>query len=518
MNSLELLIQGLGVALTPGNLLAAGIGVLLGTLAGMLPGLGLSGTIALLIPISFGLEPLTALVIFAGIYYGAAYGGSTTSILLNVPGEGASVVTCIEGYPMARRGRAGAALSVAAVGSFVAGLVGLVGLVLLSGTISQAALAFGPQEYFCIALLALVVLAGVTGGSIVKSGLMAVIGLMLGTVGMDPMTAVERFTFSSDVLLAGVPFVIVIMGTYGLAEILQTAADREKTMSPPRVRFKDLYPTREEARRAAPAIARGSLIGFFCGLIPGPSGTIASFSSYFVEKRWSRGKSQFGDGAIEGVAGPESANNGADSSSLIPLLSLGIPFNSGAAMLLTGFLIHGITPGPMLVSSHPDLFWGLIASMFVGNLLLLIINVPLVGVFASVLSVPLAYLMPIVSVFVVLGAYFINYGLHDIWLAVAFGLIGYVLRATGYHLAPLIIGVFLGPLVERGFVQSMVLLDGNPLGFFARPLSGTMLGLAILFILVRIVILFWAKPAGRGFALGIPNGPGPADQSSNQGE
>lgn len=513
MNSLELLLDGLAVAVTPTNILAAGVGVLLGTLAGMLPGLGLSGTIALLIPISFGLEPLTALVIFAGIYYGAAYGGSTTSILLNVPGEGASVVTCVEGYPMARRGRAGAALSIAAIGSFVAGVIGLAGLVLLANTISSAALAFGPQEYFCIALLALVVLAGVTGGSIIKSGLMAIIGIMLGTVGMDPMTAIERFTFSSDVLLAGIPFVIVIMGTYGLAEILQTAADRENTISPPKVKLRDLYPTRQEASRAAPAIVRGSVIGFVFGLIPGPSGTISSFLSYFVEKRWSRGKHQFGQGAIEGVAGPESANNGADSSTLIPLLSLGIPFNSGAAMLLTGFLIHGITPGPTLVSSHPDLFWGLVASMFIGNVLLLIINLPLVGVFASVLRVPLSYLMPIVSVFVVLGAFFINYGIYDIWLAVAFGLVGYVLRATGYHLAPLIIGVFLGPMVERGFTQSMVLLDGNLLGLFARPLSGTMLSLAIVFIIARAAFLVWTRRNRRFVGL-VPEQPADPHTSS----
>ncbi|SFZ85949.1 putative tricarboxylic transport membrane protein [Devosia enhydra] len=486
MESLNLLLNGFQLAATPGNLAAAAIGVLLGTLAGMLPGLGLSGTIALLIPISFGLDPLTALVLFAGIYFGAAYGGSTTSILLNVPGEGASVVTCIEGYPMARRGRGGAALSVAAIGSFVAGVLGLVSLVTLAGVVARAALAFGPQEYLCIAVLALVLLSGITGGSLVRSALMATIGIMIGTVGMDPLTATGRFTFQVDALYDGISFIAVIMGTYGLAEVLHTASGGTEVQRPPRIRLRDLYPTREEAGRAAPAILRGSFIGLLVGLIPGPSGTISSFLSYATEKRFSRGRSEFGNGAIEGVAGPESANNGADSSTLIPLLSLGIPFNSGAALLMTGFLIHGVTPGPNLISGHPDLFWGLVASMFIGNLMLLVINLPLVGVFASVLMTPTAYLMPIVSVFVLIGAYFIDTSFVDVGVVVLFGVVGYLLRGTGYHMAPLVIGVFLGPLIERSFAQSMVLLDGDLLKLFARPLSGTMLGLAIAFIILRI--------------------------------
>lgn len=499
MSSFEMLLNGFSVALTPTNIFAAAVGVVLGTLAGMLPGLGLSGTIALLIPISFGLDPLTALVIFAGIYYGAAYGGSTTSILLNVPGEGASVITCIEGYQMSKRGRAGAALSVAAIGSFVAGILGLICLVALATTIARAALAFGPQEYLCISVMALVLLSGITGGSMVRSGLMAAIGVMIGTVGMDPMTGVERFTFGADGLLGGVSFIVVVMGAYGLAEMLQSAASASTNRAPQKIRLSDLYPTRDEARRAVPAIARGSLIGLLIGLIPGPSGTISSFSSYAVEKRFSKGRGQFGEGAIEGVAGPEAANNGADSSTLIPLLSLGIPFNSGAALLMTGFLIHGITPGPNLVSAHPDLFWGLVASMFIGNAMLLIINLPLVGVFASILTVPLAYLMPVVSIFVLMGAYFTGYSLFDVGLVIAFGVAGYVLRATGYHMAPLVIGVFLGPLIEKSFSQSMVLLDGNALGLFARPLSGTMLAIAAIFILARLAYAGWIalRPNGR---------------------
>ena len=485
MESLTALLSGFGYILTLPNLTAAGVGVILGTLAGMLPGLGLSGTIALLIPISFGLDPLTALVLFAGIYYGAAYGGSTTSILLNVPGEGASVVTCIEGFPMARRGRAGAALAVAAIGSFVAGFLGLICLVFLAGTISGWALAFGPEEYFCISFLALVTLSGVTGGSFVRAALMAAAGVMIGTIGMDPMTGLNRFTLGTDALLAGVSFIIVVMGAYGIAEIMQTAATTTTPTAPPRLGLRELMPTSEEAARSAGAIGRGSLIGLGIGLIPGPSGTISSFLSYAVEKRLGRQRDEFGRGAIEGVAGPEAANNGADTSTLIPLLSLGIPFNSGAALLLTGFLIHGITPGPNLVNARPDLFWGLVASMFVGNLMLLVINLPLVGLFASVLRVPMVWLMPVVAIFVATGAFFINGATSDMLLVVCFGVAGYVLRGFGYPLAPLIIGVFLGPLVEKSFTQSMVLLQGDFLALFAHPLSGTMLGITCAFIVLR---------------------------------
>ncbi len=509
MTSLDALIHGFAVAATPTNLLAAGLGVMLGTFAGMVPGLGISGTIALLIPISFGLDPLTALVIFGGIYYGAAYGGSTTSILLNVPGEGASVVTCIEGYAMARRGRAGAALSVAAIGSFVAGLVGLAGLVLFAPTIAGAALAFGPQEYFCIAVLALVVLSGISGQSMVQSGLMVVVGVMIGTIGIDPMSGVERFTFSLDVLLGGISFVIVVMGAYGLAEVFQTAAEGNAAVNPPKIGLRDLYPTRAEMSRAIPAIGRGSLIGFLIGLIPGPSGTISTFASYAVEKRFSRGRGEFGSGAIEGVAGPESANNGADSATLIPLLSLGLPFNAGAAMLLSGFLIHGITPGPNLVNSQPDLFWGLIASLVIGNMMLLVINLPFVGVFASVLRIPLTILMPLVAVLVLSGTYFIGNSLSDLWLAIAFGVVGYVLKGTGYNVAPLVIGLFLGPLIEKGFIQSMVLVDGSFMGLMARPFSGLLLGAAGLFIVIRIALaaLRYARPSGFAFFAPAPASP-----------
>jgi putative tricarboxylic transport membrane protein len=302
------------------------------------------------------------------------------------------------------------------------------------------------------------------------------------------MSGVERFTFSSDGLLGGISFVIVVMGAYGLSEVLQATAEGNAAARPPRIAMRDLYPTRHEMSRAAPAILRGSIIGFLLGLIPGPSGTISTFVSYSVEKRFSRGRAEFGSGAIEGVAGPESANNGADSATLIPLLSLGLPFNAGAAMLLSGFLIHGIVPGPNLVNSHPDLFWGLIASMFIGNVLLLVINLPFVGVFASVLRIPLNILMPLVALLVLVGAHFIDNTLFDVALAITFGVVGYALRATDYNVAPLIIGLFLGPLVEKGLIQSMILVDGNPLGLLSRPFSGILLGAAGAFVLVKVVL------------------------------
>ena len=488
METFTYLMQGFAHALTLNNLYAAVIGVTLGTFAGMMPGLGISGTIALLLPISYGLDPLTALIIFAGIYYGAMYGGSTTAILINVPGEGPSVITCIEGHAMARRGRAGAALAVAAIGSFLAGTIGLIGLMFFAPAIANAALAFGPPEYFSMAVLALVVLSGITGESMLRSSLMVFGGVMIGTVGIDPMTGVERYTLSYDWLLDGISFIVVVMGAYGLGEVLEAIVERRDRPKPSRVRLRDLYPTRDELARSFPAIFRGGIIGFLVGLVPGPSGTISSFLSYSAEKRFSRGREEFGSGAIEGVAGPESANNASESSTLIPLLALGLPFSSSAAMLLSGFMIHGITPGPFLIASHPDVFWGLIAGMFIANLFLLIINLPMVGIFASLLAVPLRVLMPIVTMLIVIGAYALRSSLFDVWLAAGFGVVGFLLRKTGYSIVPMVIGLFLGPMIEKGLAQSMTLVDGSFINLMSRPLSGLMLGAAALFVAGKAIL------------------------------
>ena len=491
--SFDLLMHGFAIALTPTNLMAAIVGVILGTLVGVLPGLGISGAIALLLPMSYGLEPLTALTIFAAIYYGAMYGGSTTSILVNVPGEGASVVTCIEGHAMARKGRAGAALTVAAIGSFVAGTLGLVGLTLFAPRIADWALAFGPPEYFALAVLGFIILTGVTGGSMVRAGLMVLVGIMLGTVGIDPMTGILRFTMGSTDLGKGIEFVIVIMGAYGLGEVLQSIAAPRREVTPITVRLRELYPTREEMRRAVPAMFRGGLIGFLIGLIPGPSATISSFASYAIEKRVSGHADEFGHGAIEGVAGPELANNAAESATLIPLLSLGLPFNSSAAMLLSGFLIHGIAPGPLLVTSYPDLFWGLIALMFIGNFFLLIVNLPFVGVFAQLLRTPIEILMPLVAMVVMVGGYVINNSIFDLWLLIVFGVMGYLMRLGNYNFTPMVIGLFLGPTMEKSFQQSMVMLDGNFFALFLRPLAGAMLWLGLAILVAMIARTLWRR-------------------------
>lgn len=482
MDNFNLLMQGFQASLAWHNILAALAGVTLGTLAGVLPGIGISGTIALLLPISFGMEPLTALIMFSGIYYGAMYGGSITSILVNVPGEGASVVTMIEGYQMARRGRAGAALAIAAIGSFVAGTLGVVGITFIAPPLAQVAIAFGPPEYFAIAALGLLVLTNLSGGSALRAVLMMLVGLMLGTVGMDYMTGLVRFGFGVDGLGDGLDFIVIVMGVFGLGEVLARICERQNDVRITRIKFKDLYPNVEETKRSILPIFRGGLIGALMGLIPGPSGTISTFASYALEKKLSKRKEEWGKGAIEGVAGPEAANNAASSFTMIPLLSLGLPFSASAALLLSGFMIHGIQPGPMLVSTEPVLFWGLIASMYIGNLICLVLNLPLVGLFASVLRAPMRYLMPVVALVTFTGAYVLNYSLFDLGVLTVFGFLGFFLQMSGYSLAPLALGAFLGPQLEQGLIQTMVLTDGNIWTLMTRPLAGTALWLGVAMI------------------------------------
>jgi putative tricarboxylic transport membrane protein len=479
LSTLDLLLQGFSACLTPDNLIASAIGVTIGTIAGILPGLGISGSIALLLPISIRLSPLTALIMFSGIYYGAMYGGSTTSILVNVPGEATSVVTCIEGYAMARRGRAGAALAIAAIGSFVAGTLGVVGLTFFAPLIANTALAFGPPEYFAIAFLGLVVLSNLTGKSFLRSFMMVLVGIMLGTVGLDPMSGINRFTLNTDELSKGIDFVVVVMAVFGIGEVLDTLRQPAGEAAVEKVRFRDLYPNREEMKRSVGPIFRGGLLGFFMGLIPGPSATISTFLSYAVERKISKHPEEWEKGAIEGVAGPESANNSAVSAQMIPLLSLGLPFASSAAVLLSGFMIHGIAPGPMLVTQRPEIFWGLIASMYIGNVMLLILNLPAVGIFASLLKVPLHILMPVVAIITFTGAYALNNSLFDLWVLLGFGILGYLMKRGGFELAPLAIGLFLGPSLEKGLSQGLVICNGSLWELLTRPLAGPMLWLAL---------------------------------------
>lgn len=486
MSIFDTLLHGFAVSISLPNILAALLGVTIGTVAGVLPGLGVSGSIALLLPISFGMNPLTALIMFCGIYYGAMYGGSTTSILVNIPGEGASVVTCMEGHEMAKRGRAGAALSIAAIGSFVAGTLGVIGLTFFAPPLAEAALAFGPPEYFALSLFGLLILSNLTGKSPLRSFLMVLVGIMLGTVGLDPMSGIARFTFNVDELQRGVDFIVIVMGIFGMGEILATVCEPVVNSTVHKVKFRELYPNKQEVKRSVGPIFRGGILGFFMGLLPGPTATISTFVSYAMEKRISKHPKDWGKGAIEGVAGPEAANNSASSAQMIPLLSLGIPFSSSAAILLGGFMIHGITPGPLLMQSSPDLFWGLIASMYIGNVMCLILNLPMVGLFASLLKVKINILMPIVAIITLTGAYALNYSLFDLGVLLAFGLLGYAMKLGNFELAPLAIGVFLGPYLEKGLVQGLIICDGSMVKMFTRPISGTLLGLSLAVVLLAV--------------------------------
>jgi len=481
------LLHGFSVALTPVNLFYCFVGVLLGTLVGVLPGVGPAAGLALLIPATFGMHPTTAVIMLSGLYYGSMYGGSTTSILVNIPGEAASVVTCIEGHQMAKRGRAGAALAVSAVGSWIAGTMSVLFLMFLAPPLASAALSFGPPEYFSLMVLAFVVLAPLASGSATKGLFMAAFGLMLGCVGIDPISGYQRFTFGRRELLDGIGFVPVVMGVFGIAEVLSSA---EKVFLRPevlRIKFWDLWPKWFEWARSWAAMIRGSFLGFFAGLIPGPSPVIASFGSYAVEKRMSKNQKEFGHGAIEGVAGPEAANNAAVGGAFIPLLSLGIPFTPAMGVLLSGFLIQGIRPGPMLINEKPDLFWGLIASMYVGNSMLLILNLPLVGVFASILRVSQSILLPLVTLFCLIGAYSLNNSLIDIVIMIGFGVFGYFMRKADYDPAPMILGMILGPMMERALRQSLIISQGSPEIFLNRPLSAMMLIAALLFLLYSAI-------------------------------
>ena len=475
MGALEGLAFGFGVAFTPANLFACFVGVLIGTLVGILPGIGPVGAMALLLPSTFALEPATALIMLAGIYYGSMYGGSTTSILVNVPGEAASVVTAIDGYQMTRNGRAGAALSVSAVGSFLAGSVGVVGIVLFAGWLADQALRFGPPEYFAMTVSGLLLLSRLSGGSAVRSLVMVAIGLALGTVGMEPISGFRRFTFGSVQLSQGVELVPVIMGLYGVAEVLAIAASGIKKAHIERVRLRELFPTRHEWKQSSWPIARGSVVGFLTGLIPGPATVLATFVAYMMERKISRTPERFGKGAIEGVAGPEAANNGATAGAMVPLLSLGIPFSPATAILLGAFVIHGLQPGPLLMAQRPDVFWGLVASMYVGNALLLVLNLPLVGLFVSVLRLPQHVLATLVLLLCLVGAYSLNNSLLDLWVLTVTGILGYGLRRLAIDPAPLVVALVLGPIMEKSLRQTLFMARGNWTDIFARPLSVALL-------------------------------------------
>jgi putative tricarboxylic transport membrane protein len=481
------LLHGFSVALSPINLLFGFLGAVIGTIIGILPGLGPLGTMALLLSLTYGFDPVAGMILFAGIYFGAMYGGSTTSILLNIPGEAASVVTVLEGYQMSRRGRAGAALAVAAVGSFVAGSISIVALSFLAPTLANAALKFGPAEYFMVALVGLMVMSRLTGGSLLKSITMIALGLALGTVGMETVAGYMRYTFGVPILAQGIDFLPVAMGLFGISEVLVTLTSPEGKLSLYRVKFRELWPTRQEWRRSFWPMIRGSLIGFGTGMIPGPSPVIATMVSYSVERRLDK-YGEFGRGAIEGVAGPEAANNSAVGGAYVPLMALGIPFTPAMAVVMAVLLIHGINPGPLLISEKPDLFWGVIASMYIGNFMLLVFNLPLVGLFANIIWTPLYILMPVVALLCLVGVYSINNSILDVWLMIGFGVLGYVMRRLEFDIAPLVLALVLGPMMERSFREAMMIGHGDLSIFLTRPISTSFLAVGILVMAVPPVL------------------------------
>ncbi len=484
------LSSGFGVALSPLNLLCAALGALIGTAIGVLPGLGPPATVALLLPVTYKMEPASAIIMLAGIFYGAMYGGSTTSILLNIPGEAASVVTCLDGYKMARQGRAGAALGVSAIGSFFAGTISVLGLSLVAPAIASFALKFGPPEYFSLVLLGLMMAVYLSEGSIVKGLAMAALGLLFGTVGIDPVHGATRFTFGVSRLLDGFDFVVVAMGLFGIAEVLVN-------LEAPEIRdifktsLQGLLPTRKDWRRCWASVARGSFLGFFIGVLPGGGAIISSFISYAVEKRISKHPEEFGRGAIEGVAAPEAANNAASTSSFIPLLTLGIPGNATIAMIFVALMIHGIRPGPMLLQEHPHLFWGVVASMYIGNLMLLGLNLPLIGFWVRMLRVPYHFLAVVVVFICIIGAYSVKNAVFDIGTMLAFGVTGYLMRKGGFPPAPLILAMILGPILERSLQQSLISSGGDPSLFIEKPISAALLAVAAFVMLTPVWKRMW---------------------------
>jgi putative tricarboxylic transport membrane protein len=472
--TLDSLWLGFSVALQPAVLWYAFIGCLIGTLVGVLPGIGPLAGISILLPITFGLNATNAIVMLAGIYYGSQYGGSTTSILLRIPGEASSVMTCIDGNAMARKGRAGAALCIAAVGSFIAGTFGVIVLTLVAPPLATLALKFGPPEYTALLTLGLVFLAYMSTSSLVRTLLMAALGLLLGMIGIDPLSGHFRYSFDIPELGDGIGIVPVAVGLFGLGEILSTPS-RQVTAEVIRPKLRELWPNREEWRQSGWPIARGTVMGFLIGIIPGSAHIISSFLSYAVEKKISKHPEEFGKGAVAGVAGPESANNAASTGAFVPMLALGIPTGPVTAVLMAALMIHGVPPGPTLVNDHPQVFWGFIASMYVGNLMLLALNLPLVGLFVNLLRIPYAYLYPLIIMFCVIGVYEVAHSIVDVWIMLIMGVVGYALKKFNFDPAPLVLGLVIAPIFEMSLRQSLIMSDGNWLIFLQRPIALTLM-------------------------------------------
>ncbi|AHV98728.1 tripartite tricarboxylate transporter permease [Paenibacillus sabinae] len=483
MSNLSMLLDGFGHALTPMNLLMAAIGVLVGTFVGVLPGLGPTSSIAILLPVTSVLEPTQAIIMLAGIYYGAMYGGSTTAILLNIPGEASSVPTCLDGYPLARQGRGGPALGIAAIASFIAGVLGVIGLVLFAPVLANQALRFGPPEMFSVLLLTLVIMMGMTGGRFVKSAIMGLIGIALSLMGLGANSGLYRFTLGWSPLEGGLDMVSILIGLFSIAEVMRGLSEKKTAISSGNIG--SVYPGREDLKQSASSIAAGGIIGFFMGLLPGCSAAVTSFLSYDFVKRISRRRHLFGKGAIEGVAAPEAANNATSSAGFIPLFALGIPSSPPLAVLLAGLMIYGLTPGPMLFEQKGSFVWTVIASMFIGNVMLLVLNLPLVGIWAKLTRVPFSILAPVILLLSMVGAYTVRNNLFDVQVAVIFGIAGYYLQKHDWPIMPLILCFILGPLMEQSFSQSMA-ISGGSLGIFVQR------GLSVAFIIAAAVMLVFS--------------------------
>ena len=491
VNSMAL---GLSVALQPVNLLYCFAGVFIGTLVGVLPGIGPVAAMSLLLPVTFSAPPEAGIIMLAGIYYGSMYGGSTTAILVNIPGEAASVVTCLDGHQMARQGRAGPALGIAAIGSFIAGTLAVVGLMLVAPTLARWAVKFGPAEYFSLMVLGLSVLTYLSHGSLLKALIMACFGLVLGLIGIDSINAAPRLTFDRMELVDGIGLVPVVMGLFGIAEILSNV---ERTLSREifAQRITGLLPTRQDWKESAGPLARGSLLGFVLGILPGGGAVISSFISYALEKRLSKTPEKFGKGAIAGVAGPEAANNAAAGSGFIPLLTLGIPPNVVLALLLGAFVVHGLQPGPLLMLQNPNIFWGIVASMYIGNVMLLILNLPLIGMWVQVLKVPYKILFPMILLFCLIGVYSLSNSIFDIYVMIVFGVLGYLMRKLGYEPAPLVLAFVLGPMMENNLRKALIISDGSFWIFIDSRLSLACLALAALLLATAIIPLMRTRRA-----------------------
>lgn len=495
---IDQIINGFSISMTWSNLGYCFIGVLVGTLVGILPGLGPSATISLLLPTTFYLGPTPAIIVLAGVYYGAMYGGSTTSILVNIPGEAASVVTCLDGYQMARQGRAGPALGIAAFGSFIAGTLSVIGLMIAAPPLAKFALSFGPPEYFALIFMAFSLVIYLAAGDLLKAVMVIAAGVFIGTIGVDFVTGDERFSYGSLTLSDGLGLVPVVMGLFGVTEVLENLEKEAEGITIVKTKIKNLLPNLADWKASVGPIFRGTILGFLLGTLPGGGAIMGSFASYALEKKISKHPEKFGTGAIQGVAGPESANNAASTANFIPLLTLGMPANAVMALLLGALMIHGVRPGPMLIQENPDIFWGVVTSMYLGNIMLVILNLPLIGLWVRLLTIPYRILFPLILFFCFIGAYSLNNNIWEIIIMIIFGVIGYVMRKFKYEAAPFVFAFVLGPFMEMALRQSLLMSEGTFSIFFTRPISATLMIIGIALFIIQAFPKFKSKKLGDG--------------------